>query len=127
MDARYHSPGNIPKHYDFIPNTHSSNNSNPPHNIRPTTPSAGRYFHQAPLIFPRLQQQQVLNSPARLSSSHLGPIHHERPRFLSAWNLAPRPVVYNSIQSIATNAPLSTAVPQRNDKGSSILNSCVFL
>ncbi|CAF2178172.1 unnamed protein product [Rotaria magnacalcarata] len=118
----------MPQHYDFLPNaTNNNDNSNPSNNLKHTTPSSEHYFHRAPLISPRFHQQHTQNIPTRLSSPCLGPLHHNRPRFLSAWNLTPRPVMYNSSRNIATNTPVSTAMSKPNVEGSSILNSCAFL
>lgn len=142
MDTRYHSATNMPQHYDLLSNITNNNNNNTnntngnstsANTIKPTTPLSSRYFHRAPLIFPRYQQhqqqqqqqqqqhqQRFPNPSPRYSSAYSGPLHTNRPHFSSAWELNPRPTIYNSSQNIASTAPISTPIPKQHNEGSFI-------
>ncbi|CAF2362730.1 unnamed protein product [Rotaria sp. Silwood2] len=106
----------MPQYYDLRSTTNNNNsNSNLSSNIKRPTPLSTRYFHRAPLIFPRYYQH-LHNSPSRHSSSYLGPLNHHRPRFLSAWDISPEPVIYSSSRNIAANTSISTAMSKPNDE-----------
>jgi hypothetical protein len=58
----------------------------------------------------------------------LGPLHQHRPRSLSAWDLTPRPTIYNSSRNLASSTPTPISMSKHHDlQGSCILNSCAFL
>jgi hypothetical protein len=57
----------------------------------------------------------------------LGPLHQHRTRFLSAWDLSPKPTVFNSSRNITSTTPTPTSMSKQHDEGSCILNSCAFL
>jgi hypothetical protein len=117
----------MPQRYDHMSNTPTSNsNSNLTTNVNRSTPTSSRYFHRAPLMFPPHHQQRLRSPPPRFSSSYLGPLQQHRPRFLSAWDLAPAPTIYHSSRNIAATAPTPTSMSKQHDEGSCILNSCAF-
>jgi hypothetical protein len=57
----------------------------------------------------------------------LGPLHQHRPRFLSTWDLTPRPTIYSSSRNISAVTPTPISMSKQHDEGSCILNSCAFL
>ena len=129
MDSRYRFAANMPQRYDSIPP--SMNSSSSTSNLRSlpnrSISSSNRSFHQAPLIFPQHHQQRLRSSPL-FTSSYLGPLQQHRPRFLSAWNLAPSPLFYQSSRNLASNTPTpSASVSKKYEQGSCILNSCASL
>ena len=112
MDSRYHFS---PHRYEQL-----TNNSNVHHGNR-SSPLSGRYFHRAPLIYPH--QPRLRSPPPIFSSSYMGPLQQQRPRFLSAWDLTPTPTIYHSSRNLASTTP----TPKQSDEGACILNSCVPL
>ena len=128
MDLRYPSSANMPQHYDYISSiTKHKSNNNLSENTKRSTPVSSRYFHRAPLLFPRYNQQHLRSSPLRFSSSYLGPLHYHRPRFLSAWDLTPRPTIYSSSRNVATTTPTFTSMSKQHDHGSCLSNNHVSL
>ncbi len=128
MDSRYRHSTSMPQHYDQPSNisNNSSTTSLPSHVNRYTPTTTSRYFHRAPLIFPQHHQQRLRSPPARFSSSYLGPLHQHRQRFLSAWDLTPRPSIYSSSRNIASSTPTPISMSKQHHEGSCILNSCAF-
>ncbi len=129
MDSRYRHSTSMPQHYDHLSNipTNSSTTSLPSQVNRSTPTNTNRYFHRVPLIFPHHHQQRLRSSPVRFSSSYLGPLHQHRQRFLSAWDLTPRPTIYSSSRNIASSTPTPISMSKQHHEGSCILNSCAFL
>lgn len=129
MDPRYSHSTHIPHYDDHLSNSiNNSSTTSLPSHVNRTIPIISRYFHRAPLIVPQHHHQQRLRGPpARYSSSYLGPLHQHRQRFLSAWDLAPKPTIYSSSRNLAssTSTPFSI-LKQHDDQGSCILNSCAL-
>jgi hypothetical protein len=119
MDSRYRFSANMPNRYEQI-----SNNNHRHHNLNNgnrSIPLSNRYFHRAPVMF---SQQHLRTPPPPFSSSYLGPLQQHRPRFLSAWDLAPAPTIYLSSRNIAATTPTPTSASKQHDEGACILNSC---
>ncbi len=126
MDPRHRFSTSVPQYYDYVPNIiNNSSTTSLPNNVNRSTPQSNRYFHRTPLIFPH--QQRLRSPPLRFSSSYLGPLHQQRTRFLSAWDLTPRPTIYNSSRNIFMTTPTPISMSKQHDEGSCILNSCVLL
>ncbi len=128
MNSRYRHPTSMPQNFDQLSNITNNNGTTSLSNYESrSTPTTSRYFHRAPLIFPQHHQQRLRSPPPKFSSSYLGPLRQHRQRFLSAWDLTPRPTIYSSSRNIASSTPTPISISKQDDEGSCILNSCAFL
>lgn len=110
MESRYRFSATTPQQYDETLNTvkNNSDSSLPNNNTNRSAPTATRYFHRAPLISPQQNQQHLRSPPPRPAPSYLGPLNQNRSRFLSAWDLTPRPTLHHSSGNINGTNPRPT-------------------
>ena len=127
MDSRYRFSTSMPQYYNPVSNitNNSSNTNSTPNNTHYSKAPSNRYFHRVPLLFPHNHQQRLRSPPPKFSSSYLGPLKQHRTRFLSTWDLTPRPTIYNSSRNISTRSSTPISMSKQHDEGSCILNSCV--
>ncbi|CAF0732765.1 unnamed protein product [Adineta steineri] len=124
MDSRYSFSATMPQHENQTSQTmKNSSESSLQNNVNPPTSTSTRYFHRAPLIFPQHHQQRLRTSSPRFSSSYLGPLNQHRSRFLSAWDLTPRPHTHNSSRQPSATTPTPTSLPEQFDEDSLSVNN----
>lgn len=117
MDARHGVSATIPP--DDGHNSHTVTTQadiNLPAQAHPPAPTNTRYFHRAPLIFPQNHQQRLRTPSPRFTSSYLGPLNQHRSRFLSAWDLTPRPNAQPSARHTTTTPPTPAPAAEQHDQ-----------